>query len=259
MNQKQGMYEYIDQNYVLAGCKMQLGLRDTTSEDLTLLDYINQIVKELRNFGTQTYIVTQLEIDKDGTPKCKLPDGFIRFVKKGAVVFVDAEGRAISGVSNQVIDSVVTNGSGGELGLQQYNFPNNGIPFSQPYFINNPFYENSPYNQNGYGAVTMNVVDGYIYFSTNLSADFIKIAYLGTNTENGIIKIPAYAELAVRYGACEMYCTTKFAITGEQKWVILQRDFQSKYGKYKAKAKVIPLMPDENEYAFINAIFNTLI
>jgi len=50
MNQLQGTFEYIDQDYVLAGIKSQLGIRESTAEDMVLLDNINQIVKELRNW-----------------------------------------------------------------------------------------------------------------------------------------------------------------------------------------------------------------
>jgi hypothetical protein len=260
MNQLQGTYEYIDLDYVLAGVKMQLGLRDTTSEDIYLRDCLNIILKDLRSFGTTTYIVTQLEIDHEGaTPKCKLPDGFIRFVKHGSIVFVNAEGQAVPAVNENVQVGVTVNGEGQELGSTTYVFPYQGLVQTQPAFINNAFFENSPYDQSRMDAVTMNVVDGYMYFSDNLQADFVKIAYLGTLYENGQIKIPAYAELALTYGACEKWSATQFAITGDQKFRIMQNDYQVKYARHKAKAKVIPLMPDAKEYSLINAQFTTLI
>jgi hypothetical protein len=260
MNQLQGTYEYIDLDYVLAGTKMQLGLRDTTSEDINLRDNLNQILKELRNFGTTTYIVTQLEIDHEGaTPKAKLPDGFIRFVKHGAIQFTDAEGRAIPAISTNPQRSIAVNGEGQDIGSITYDFPYQSIRSGQPVYINNAFFKDSPYDTNNIGAISMNVVDGYLYFSNNLQADFVKIAYMGTLFEDGQIKIPTYAELALRYGACEMWSSTQFAITGDQKFRVMQNDYQVKYARHKAKAKVIPLMPDAKEYSLINYQFTTLI
>jgi hypothetical protein len=260
MNQLQGTYEYIDLDYVLAGTKSQLGLRDTTSEDIYLRDSLNQILKELRNFGTTTYIVTQLEIDHEGaTPKCKLPDGFIRFVKHGAIQFTDAEGRAIPAINRNTQRSVVVNGEGENLGSITYDFPYQSVNSGQPVYINNAFYKDSPYDNDNKWSVSMNIVDGYIYFSDNLQAEFVKIAYLGTLFEDGQIKIPAYSELALRYGACEMWSSTQFAITGDQKFRVMQNDYQVKYARHKAKAKVIPLMPDAKEYSLINYTFTTLV
>jgi hypothetical protein len=259
-NQLQGTYEYIDIPYVLAGIKMQLGLRESTSEDIYLMDSINQILKELRNFGTLSYLVTQLEIDHEGaTPKAQLPIGFIRFTKRGSIVFTDAEGNAVPAIISDVQTSVVVDGAGGDLGTMVYSFPYTSIPYSQPVFLNNAFFENSPYQSGTLGGVSMNIVDGWIYFSSNLTADFVKIAYLGSNMEDGKIKIPTYAELALRYGVCEMFSATQFAITGEQKYRVMQQDYQVKYARHKAKAKVIAVMPDAKEYEFINYTFNTLV
>jgi hypothetical protein len=39
----------------------------------------------------------------------------------------------------------------------------------------------------------------------------------------------------------------------------MQQDYQVKYARHKAKAKVIAVMPDAKEYEFINYTFNTLV
>ena len=260
MNQSVGTFEYIDADFILAGVKSQLGLRESTIDDAYLRDSINDGVKNLRIYGTLVPIVTQLEIDHESaTPKAKLPSGFVRFVKDCPIVFVNAEGQAISGVNSQYIESIATNGGGENLGSITYPFPYANIPFSQPAFVNNTFFENSPYNQNGYGGGTVSLVDGYLYFSTNVTADFVKISFLGTNFEDGVIKIPATAELAVRFYACEQWCATQFTITGDQKYRILQQDYYMKWAKNKAKAKVIAVLPDSLEMAQINNTFKSLL
>jgi hypothetical protein len=264
MNNKQGTYEYITLDYVLAGVKSRLGLRQTTIYDSYLMDAINQVLKRLRSFATENYIVTQLEIDHtSGTPKTKLPNGFIRFVKTMPIVYVNAQGKAVNGVNNGTVN-LTTIDIGGNLVTEQV-LPSMtaSFAFSSPVFINNAFFMNSPYgdvNRVGdYGSV--NLVDGWLYFSDNVIADYIKISYLGTNIdqETGQIKIPAYAEDALVSGACEMYCMTEYTVTGDQKYRALANDYKRDYAKYKAIAKVIPLMPDSNEYAFINQVMKSLI
>lgn len=260
MNQQIGTYEYIDMNFVLAGVKSALGIRESTSDDAFLKDAINTGVKELRIYGTIVPIVTQLEIDRESaTPKAKLPDGFIRFVKKYPIVYVNAQGNAISGVSTQEVTSVITNGEGGLIGMETNEFPYYGIPFSQPVFANNTFFENSPYNANGLGTGTVSLVDGYLYFSTNVIADFVKISYIGTNFNGADIKIPATAELAVRFFACEAWATMMFAVTKEPAYNAMKNDFYVKYARNKAKAKVVQLIPDSLEYQTINRTFKSLL
>lgn len=260
MNQSIGLYDYLDRNFVLAGVKSQLGLRESTSEDAYLIDAINDGIKNLRIYGTMVPIITQLEIDHEGsTPKAKLPQGFVKFVKDYPIVYVNADGQATSGVSSQVITSIATDGSGDNLGSISSPFPYFGVPFSQPVFVNNTFFENSPYNQEGAGSGFVSVVDGTLYFSTNVDADYVKISFLGTNFEDGLIKIPATAELAVRFYACEQWSATQFAITGDQKFKVMQNDFYAKWAKNKAKAKTIAVMPDSLEYQSINRTFKSLL
>lgn len=260
MNQSQGTYEFIDQNYVLAGIKMQLGLRESTSEDMYLLDSINQIVKDLRNFGTMTYIVSQIDIDHtSGTPRAKLPEGFIRFVKTNPIVYVTAEGLVTNGTANGMVELITSEGDGTNLGVQTLPSMVGYGNYCSPTFVNNAFFKDSPYGSlSGLGG-TVNQVDGWLYFSSNVIADYIKVAYLGTNFENGKIVIPAYAELAVRYGACEMWSSTQFAITGDNRYRAMMQDFQVKYARHKAKAKVIAVMPSSVEYEFINYKMSTLV
>jgi len=258
MNQQIGTYDYIDRNFVLAGAKSQLGLRETTSEDAYLIDAINDGVKNLRIFGTFIPIVTQLEIDHEGsTPKALLPTGFSKFFKKDPIVFVNSQGNAVAGVSNYV-QSVVVAGSLVSITTSPAT-PIGIAPNSQPVFANSTFFENNPYGDAFSGGGTVSLVDGTLYFSSNVDAEFVKISFLGTNFEDGEIKIPATAELAVRFYACEQWSGTQFAITGEQKYRVMQQDFSVKWAKNKAKAKVIGVMPDTLEYESINRTYKSLI
>lgn len=260
MDSKTGTFEYVDQQYILAGTKSQLGLRETTAEDAYLLDSINQGVKELRNQGTQVYIVTQLTIDHDSaTPRSKLPEGFIRFVKKNPIVYVTVDGRVTTGTADGTVELITSEDDGTNLGVLTLPSMIGWSGYCSPVFVNNAFFENSPYgNVNSMGG-TVNLVDGYLYFSSNVIAEYIKIAYLGTNMIGTKIKIPAYCELAVRFFACEAWSSMMFAVTGEQRYRAMMDDFSRKYAKHKAKAKVIPLLPSQVEYEFINYTYNTLI
>jgi len=260
MDSKTGTYEFIDQSYLLAGTKMQLGLRDTTVEDGFLLDSINQGVKELRNQGTQVYLVDQLTIDHNyATPRAELPAGFIRFVKKNPIVYVTADGMVTTGTADGSVQLITSEDDGTNLGVLTLPSMIGYSSYCSPVFVNNAFFENSPYGNIESMGGTVNIVDGYLYFSSNVIAEFVKVAYLGTNFIGNKIKIPAYCELAVRFFACEAWASMMFAATGDNRYRAMMADFSAKYAKHKAKAKVIPLLPDSNEYGFINYTYNTLI
>ncbi len=262
MNQKGGLYEYIDLEYCKAGAKSKLGLKDTTSEDMFLLDSMNYcLVQKLRNFGNNHYIVTQIDIDHEGaTPKAKLPNGFIRFAKKNPIVYTTADGHVTTGTADGMVELSVSTDDGSNLGTLTLPSMLGYTNYCSPVFVNNAFFENSPFGGNNALGGTVNQVDGYLFFSDNVIAEFVKIAYYGTYYgDNGKVVIPAYFEGALVNYACHDWCNTQFLITGEGKYKAMATDFERKYITDKAIAKVRPLMPDSVEYEFINYTFNTLV
>lgn len=182
-----GTFDYITEDYILAGAKQKLGLRDTTLEDAYLKDLINECVgTQLRNAGTRVQIVTQLQIERVGgvTPRAKLPSGFVRLTKLLPIVYVNAEGNAISGVSNGLVTSTTIETDGALVGNTINGVVNTYSGYSSPAYINTGFFENSPYGDNNiYGGIA-SVQDGYIYFSRNVDADFVKVAYLGVKQDD---------------------------------------------------------------------------
>jgi hypothetical protein len=263
MEQNAGMYDYIEFPYLLAGVKSKLGLRETTSEDLFLIDALNFcLTQKLKNFGVQTYCVTQLQVeDNGGTPRVKLPKGFIRFVKKDPIVYVDASGKATIGVDSNTFTNTYTDADGNLLGsLTVETGSVLTANLYAPTFTNNTFFKDSPFESNLLLGGTVNVQNGYIYFSSNVTAQYVKIAYLGVNFgESGKMLIPAYCEDALVNYAAREWCTTQLAITGEGKYMNLYNIFNKSYIAGKNKAKAIPLMPDSLEYRFLNYIVSSLV
>lgn len=263
MEQNAGMYDYIEMPYLLAGVRMKLGLRETTSEDMFLTDAINFcLTQKLKNFGVQTFCITQLQLeDNGGTPRVKLPKGFIRFVKENPIIYVDASGKAVVGVNSGTVTNTYTTDSGEYLGsvtVQTGNRINANL--YAPTFTNDTFYKDSPFNENLLLGGSVSVQNGYLYFSSNVVAEFIKIAYLGVNFgENGKMLIPAYCEEALVNYAAREWCTQQIAITGDGKFMNLYNIFNKNYIIGKNKAKVTPLMPDALEYSFINRIMASLV
>lgn len=263
MEQNAGMYDYIEMPYLLAGVKSKLGLRETTSEDLFLVDAINFcLTQKLKNFGVQTYCVTQLQVENNGgTPRVKLPKGFIRFVKKDPIVYVNASGQATIGVDSATITNTYTNDAGDYLGsVTVENGSKLVANLYAPIFTNNTFYKDSPFEANLLLGGSVNVLNGYLYFSSNVVAEYVKIAYLGVNFgENGKMLIPAYCEEALVNYAAREWCTNQLAVTGEGKYMNLYNIFNKNYIAGKNKAKVTPLMPDSLEYNLINFFMASLV
>lgn len=263
MEQNAGMYDYIDMPYLLAGVKSKLGLRETTSEDLFLIDALNFcLTQKLKNFGVQTYCVTQLQVERNGTtPRVKLPKGFIRFVKKDPIVYVNAAGQATIGVDSDTFTNTYTDDAGNYLGSTTVETGNRlAANLYAPVFTNNTFFKDSPFEDNLLYGGSVNVQNGYLYFSSNVTAEYVKIAYLGVNFgENGKMLIPAYCEDALVNYAAREWCTTQLAITGEGKYMNLYNIFNKSYIAGKNKAKATPLMPDSLEYNFINYLMASLV
>lgn len=253
-----GTFDYITEDYILAGAKQKLGLRDTTLEDAYLKDLINECVgTQLRNAGTRVQIVTQLEIERVGgvTPRAKLPSGFIRLTKLLPIVYVNAAGNAINGINNGLVDTATIETDGTLVGNTVNGVVNTYLGYSSPAYINTGFFENSPYGDNNILGGIASVQDGYIYFSRNIDADFVKVAYLGVKQdENGSLMIPTLCGPAVEAYACWRWCLTNFTTHGQ-----VGPTYERIWESQKRKAKANFNLPDSLEYSAFNRTRNSLI
>ena len=258
MNNEVGTFDYITEDYILAGAKRKLGLRDTTIEDSYLKDLINECVgTQLRNAATRVQIVTQLQIERTGgtTPRAKLPSGFVRLTKKFPIVYVNAEGMAVNGTTNGVIETEYVTADGSQLGSQVLPSQNLLRSYASPTFINTGFFENSPYNSNNIFGGAASIQDGYIYFSTNVTAEFVKVAYLGVKQDdNGYLMIPSLCGPAIEAYACWNWCLTNFTTHATVAPV-----YERIWNAQKRKAKANFNLPDSLEYSAINLTMASLI
>jgi len=177
MDNKLGTYEQVTIDYVVSGCKMRLGIKDSSEDDLFLADSVNRGLKRLRNLGMFIPAVTTVQINDNHT--AKLPLGFIRFNQPYPIVFVDAEGQLIQNGWYQV-----------------------------PRYINNTFYTDSPISatQQYTTGGTVNQVNGYLFFSSDITARFAKIEFLTSNVDdNGELVVPAIAEDTLGAFGCREY------------------------------------------------------
>jgi hypothetical protein len=258
MNIHVGLYDAVTSEYVLAGAKRRLGLRDTTIEDSYLKDLINECVGiKLKGAGTRQQIITTLRIERVGgiTPRAKLPSGFIRFTKEIPVVYCDAQGNSIMGIrSNETTVTFVTD-NGSQLGSEVY--PNAGAygNYYAPMVTGNSFYKDNPFNDNILYSGAVNIVDGYLYFSEDVDADYVKIVYWGVKADDrGNLIIPAQAVIAVEAYACANWCQTNFTTHG----AMIDR-YERMYRINKKQAKAAYNLADSLEYNVINRIQNSLI
>lgn len=216
-NSLYGSFEQITTEYIVAGSKLKLGIRDSSEDDLYLADLVNLGVKRLRNLFTLVPAVAQLPIVDF---KAKLPEGFVRFNHPIPITFTDEFGKAVTqGVGN-------------------------------PVFVNNAFYTNSPYefgaDQSTRVSGSYNIVNGYIFFSSGTTATHCKIAYLSTNVdEDGEVAIPAIAEDALTAFVCWNYCRTYF-----QKYSAVANDYKLEWMNGKRHLKAIYNMDDSYTYPY---------
>jgi len=258
MNNEVGTFDYVTSNYVLAGAKRKLGLRDTTLEDAFLKDLINECVgTQLRNAATRIQQITQLAIERVGgiTPRAKLPVGFIRLSKNIPIVYVNAQGKAISGTNSA--DIVVTAVSTGGTYEGSTNYGPISVPVmnSTPTAVNGAFYENNPY---GAGLVfngSVYVESGYLYFSQDVTADFVKVAYLSLKIDdNGELMIPSLCSPAIEAYACWGWCLSNFTTHGA-----VAPAHEKIWKNQKRMAKANFNLPSSLDYAVINRTMNSLI
>lgn len=246
-----GLYDFVSTDFIVAGAKMRLNIRDHTLDDIYLKDLVIEALKELRNLGTQVQAITQLEIDADF--KAKLPDGFLGFVKNWPIVYVNAEGLCVNG-TGQVSTETITDGSGNVLLTQTLPSLAAWTGMCGPVFTNNAFFKNSPYGQGFSLYGTAQVEKGYLWFSSNVTAQFVKISYNSVNIDEntGKLLIPGYCARALTAYAC-----WKWSVTNEKPlWIQI---WGPEWRAGKAQSRAIPAMPDSFQYELINRVMHTLI
>ncbi len=220
-NSLYGTYEYITDNYVVAGAKQRLGIKNSTEDDLYLKDLCNEGVKELRNLYTLIPAVATLQIVGG---KAKLPEGFVRFNKGNyPIIYVNQDGLIdSSGVGNAIA----------------------------PVSNNMPFYTDSPFPMGeGYFPYSgvVNVENGYLFFEGGVDRHFVKIAYLSTNIdENGSVRIPAICERTITAYICWKYSMT----IKDRPDIIGAYQFEFKKGKQHLRGLSAMPNSNENEYLF---------
>lgn len=157
-----GTYETETLDSILAGAKMRLRLRDTTSDDLLLKDFIVEGLKKSRIPQLMIRTVDFIDIDQD-TKSAKLPQGFIKFDHYNPIRFVSSDG-----LSDTTIN------------------------FFAPEFVNDTFFRCDPSRNYRYGLIgTVTQVGDTLWFSSDVSSTRCEISYLSQNVDqDGELIIP---------------------------------------------------------------------
>jgi hypothetical protein len=162
-------YSYTTIDKIVARLKIRLGLENTNTQDFFLRDCVIEAAKEMSTAQDFVQNTAVLEICDF---KAQLPCDFVRFNR----------------------------GSGANPPLV---FTENGVAINRAFYAgfqvvwtDGPFLTALPYPAvMGQGLPTMNIQDGYIYFSNNIDALECTISYLAINLdEAGKLKIPANNE-----------------------------------------------------------------
>jgi len=228
MNNENGSFEYITSAYVVAGAKMNLGIKHSTEDDLYLEDMLNEGVKQLRNLQTFVPAIATLPIEGG---KAKLPLGFVRFNKGDFPIrFVESNGQIDTSTSI----------------------------FTAPVFGNNSFFTDSPFADfAGYLPYTgaVNLSNGYLWLEGTIPNQFLKIAYLSVNVdEAGNILIPAIAERALKAYMCWKYSSVYFKNYPQDIRIGWEREW--KFGKKHLKG--LAAMNQSFEQPYIDYVINKL-
>lgn len=154
MDQNLGTYDTVSLDTILAGVRMRLGMRDTTSDDMLLKDLIVEMVKRMGS--PQMFVRAQAYLDIDGPSRsAKLPPGFKRFEHYNPIRFVGDDGK---------VD------------------PHN---FFGPQYINNTFFRNDPGIECAYSCIgTVTESNGFLFFSNDITADRCYISFLSANYDS---------------------------------------------------------------------------
>ena len=243
---------------------MRLGKTNTTDEDMYLTDLINNGVKRLRNLGTM--IPAQADVPIINF-QAQLPDGFIRFTKNFPIrLFNPGQTANTNGafITQESTMEVVPNN--GHIPVQylgvatQQVFGGGPSNYCIPIFLNGAFYDGlgglaiqgldkaDPY-------ITVNVVNGMMYFSTNCTFEYVKISYISSNLdEDGSLLIPAICEDALM--AFVLY---QYKLNNGEYPPYTINEHKMEWQKGKAHCKAIFNMPDSEQYLFINAKLQSMV
>lgn len=170
-----GTFEYTTLDSILAGAKARLRLRDTTSDDLLLKDFIIEGIKKSRL--PQLFIRKETYLDIENSV-AEVPCDFVRFDRTNPIRLDD------------------------EFGNETY---------LQPTYIGQTFFQPSDSDTNAYSYYTVTLNGKFLFFSSDVTAPRCKVSYLGTNLdESGELLIPEIMESILIAYACWCYCKTYF-------------------------------------------------
>lgn len=223
MNQNLGTFDTISLKYLLSGIKIRLGIRDNTTQDMLIKDLIVEAVKRMRLPNIFVKATAYLPIDNY---RAQLPKGWVRFVGENPVVLVD--------------DS-------GEESLNTF----------FPVFVNDTFFKNDPSKAvQSTSIVTVNVVDGWLIFSSNCSLSRCEIAYLSADyTCSGDLCIKQDMETPII-----AFVMWQYGLMNSDKmpqWVCINWERQYKLNKKAVKG--IENIPSSLENALIKYTMNSII
>ena len=169
-------YEYTTLKKILGKVKLDLRL-ESAAEDIYLINYITRLAPEMMTATDFVELTETIEICDD---KAKLPCGFVRFDRPHPLKFT-TNGQANCNNYFNWFDVVYTGGA-----FVTCN-PKSGCDVR-------------------WGVPSVQVQDGYIYFSNNIGATECTISYLSVLLDvNGDCKIPLTNERPIIEGVKWMY------------------------------------------------------
>lgn len=252
---KQGVYDYVSTEYVLAGVKSRLRLKDTTSDDMYLLDIINRGIKRLRNLGTMVPAQADIPIEDFKAP---LPAGFVRFTKNFPIRLFDPGDINSDAVTFTTTQSTIET-TMFDIPTVTQSWGGATANYNIPVFLNSPFLSGlGDLAINGLDIadplITVNIANGYMYFSTNCTFTYVKISYLSSAVdEDGYLMIPAIAEEAITEFALYQYKI-------DNKYPPIEwNEHKMNWVKGKAHVKAVLNMPDSDQYQYINRKINSIL
>jgi len=223
MSQDLGTYDNVPIKNVLSGIRIRLRMRDTTQDDMLLLDIIIDVLKRMRSPNMFIKAQTYLDIENG---EAKLPDGFIKFEQYNPIRFVDDQGKT------ELI--------------------NNNL-WSVPEYINDTFYKCDPdvniILDRG-GRVTEN--NGMLFFS-GITAIRCYISYRSTNFDcDGDLMIRSDMESIVMQGALWQYNLIIKDFNSADRW-------EKQFKQNRRAIKGIQNLPSSLERKLNHIIMNSLV
>lgn len=219
-------FSYTTLREILARTKIALGILDGTLEDIQLQMHLMEGAKEMMTAKETVELTFTLEICDF---KAKLPCEFIELDRKGSVVFT----------TNGEVDN--------DAWWNNWNMVYTGQPFLSC----------SPYNGacDPYSVPVIEVQDGYLFFSNNITATEVTISCLCLLVDqNGDMKIPEINARPIEAYGYFMYGSLTGTMTENnvQRW---ERIWTNGKMHRRAKAKI----PDAYMKQAIGRVMNRLL